>query len=225
MGKIKDKFSFSLFLSLLIHALLFSVIYLAGLDAKEQIKPVNEPITISLKDAKSNTDKEPKLPTKQESKPQKQTKQQSTRPHLAQPILPPSSSSPNTSEAKPQPQKTEEAKNEQPQNRPLPTTQKTDDSEQEIKKYLSKIRKKLQENLEYPHFAKKAGLQGVATVHFCIYADGGLKTGSLKITKSSGYAALDTKALETVRNSSPFAPPPSGEMELSIPVSFLLADS
>jgi protein TonB len=87
------------------------------------------------------------------------------------------------------------------------------------KDYSALLMKKVRDHLVYPDEAKRARLQGVATVSFVILSNGDLRPETLKVVKSSGEPTLDISALHTIRASAPFAPPPR-EMAVSIGVAF-----
>lgn len=95
-------------------------------------------------------------------------------------------------------------------------------SEEEIdrlKKYVKGLTKRVQSNLRYPDEGRRAGLQGAATVSFTILSNGQIWPESLKIVESSGQQKLDASALQTVRSSAPFEPPPK-QMTVAIAVVF-----
>lgn len=207
----KEYFSVAFLGSVVLHIAVIAVLHFTTLDAK-QIAVQTQPIAISLYE-EPKKEELPKPETKKIEKKQKIVqKQQEPAPKTlpAEPI--------KTAQTPPLPQ----ASSEPPAPKPTPQVTAKSQNSDEVKKYLSQIRKTLQDNLEYPHFARKAGIEGIATVHFCIKADGGMPRQSLKILKSSGSTALDKQALETVQLSTPFTPPPKGEIEVSIPVSFSL---
>jgi periplasmic protein TonB len=85
--------------------------------------------------------------------------------------------------------------------------------------YSALLMKKVRDNLVYPDQARRARLQGVATVSFVILSNGDIRPETLKVVRSSGQPALDGGALNTIRASAPFAPPPR-EMAVSIGVAF-----
>jgi protein TonB len=88
-----------------------------------------------------------------------------------------------------------------------------------IAEYLAKVSRRLQANLVYPEETRKRGLEGVSTVSFTITESGTIREGSLKVRKTSGYAALDSNALKSALASSPFEKPPK-EMTVRIAVEF-----
>jgi len=65
------------------------------------------------------------------------------------------------------------------------------------------------------------GRQGSAIVSFTIRTDGRIRPESLKVVESSGQPKLDASALETIRASVPFVPPPE-EVTIAIVVDFKL---
>jgi periplasmic protein TonB len=88
-----------------------------------------------------------------------------------------------------------------------------------LKAYVGRLTQKVDAALVYPEEARKARLQGIASVAFRILSDGSIQPGSLAIKASSGQPLLDESALTTVRTSAPFDPPPI-EMTISIDVAF-----
>jgi len=87
------------------------------------------------------------------------------------------------------------------------------------RQYLSRLSKRLQVNLVYPEEARKSGIDGIATIAFTIMESGMIKPDSLRIQKSSGYAALDSNAMKSALASTPFEKPPK-EMNVAIAVEF-----
>ena len=87
------------------------------------------------------------------------------------------------------------------------------------RQYLSRLSKRLQANLVYPEEMRKSGIEGVSTIAFTIAESGIIKGGSLRVQKSSGYAALDSNALKSALGSAPFEKPPK-ELNVSIAVAF-----
>jgi protein TonB len=94
-----------------------------------------------------------------------------------------------------------------------------DQDADKTKAYLAKVAKRLRANLVYPEEVRKLGIEGVSVVAFTIMESGGIKDNSLRVQKSSGYAALDSNALKSVGVSAPFEKPPK-ELDVSIAVSF-----
>ena len=77
-----------------------------------------------------------------------------------------------------------------------------------LRAYVKALTKRLEAKLVYPEAGRQAGLHGWPTVGFTIRADGALDPNSLKLVTSSGSPKLDQSALDTVRASAPFEPPP-----------------
>lgn len=77
-----------------------------------------------------------------------------------------------------------------------------------LDKYFAEIKSKIVNNLVYPKYARKEGMEGYVNVLFKI-----LKNGNLvfeKIEKSSQYGTLNASAIKTIKISSPFIPFPKG---------------
>ncbi len=222
MREQKERFGAALIFSALLHTLFFGSMYALNLEVEPLAKVLEPPIVLSLPEEPQKEEAPKSLPKpkkieKQKEKVQKIVqKQEEPKEAPIKNVAPEAINTPKTRQA--------EQKNEEPtkQNAKYTPPSSQNQNQDEIKKYLSTVRKKLQDSLEYPYFAKKAGMEGVVVVHFCIKEDGALFERSLKIIKSSGYSALDAQALQTVKNSAPFFAPPKGELELSIPVSFSL---
>lgn len=208
----RDGFGIGLLSSTILHAAFFGVFYYKSLEAKPQeIKPV--PITLSLFEEEKQASSPPKQEPKKE--PKKIVQKQKSKEIKPLPVVKKDDVIPvKTVQAEPPIQAVQETQ------KPKQQISKAKADTDEVKKYLAKVRKILQDNLEYPYYAKKAGIEGVAVVCFCLKKDGSMPAYSLKISKSSGHALLDRHALETVQNSAPFPIPPSGEMEVTIPIAF-----
>jgi protein TonB len=87
------------------------------------------------------------------------------------------------------------------------------------REYAMALSKKVRSNIVYPDRARRAGLRGVATVSFALMSNGRIHEETLKVVKSSGQPMLDAGALQTIRASAPFDPPPRA-MVLTIEVDF-----
>lgn len=88
-----------------------------------------------------------------------------------------------------------------------------------INEYANKVIKRVRANLVYPKEVKENGLTGTTTIAFTITLSGNIKEGTLRVIKSSGYAALDASALRAAQSSAPFEEPP-GEQDAAVPVDF-----
>jgi protein TonB len=73
---------------------------------------------------------------------------------------------------------------------------------------FSVVVKKVREHRVIPDETKRGRLYGVTTVSFVILSNGDIRPETLKAVKSSGQPVLDAAALDTIRASVPFAPPP-----------------
>jgi protein TonB len=97
----------------------------------------------------------------------------------------------------------------------VPPSRKVAQVEMTDEQYSALLAKRIREHQAYPSEAKRARLSGVTYVSFAILSNGDLRPESLKVVKSSGEALLDAGALDTIRASAPFPPPPR-EMEMTI---------
>lgn len=84
-----------------------------------------------------------------------------------------------------------------------------------LREYAKLLSKKVHANLVSPG----GGRASSATVSFFILSDGRIRPDSLRIVASSGQSRVDASALQTIRASVPFAPPPR-EMGVTIVVDF-----
>lgn len=91
-----------------------------------------------------------------------------------------------------------------------------------LEAYLYKVRVKIQRNLRYPALARRLKIQGESIVAFKILSDGSVDKSSIAIQKSSGNKSLDTQAINTILQVSPFAAPPKGKISIIVPVAFNL---
>lgn len=87
-------------------------------------------------------------------------------------------------------------------------TLRNDTEVDQMRRYLSALKKAVKDKLVYPPEARQAGQTGAPEVSFAIGTDGQIQSGSLSIRKSSGYPLLDEAALRAVRAAAPFSPPP-----------------
>jgi protein TonB len=86
---------------------------------------------------------------------------------------------------------------------PKPTAKSAGTGKSAAANYGSKVVKKIKKTRK-----KNTGGKGVAVVSFLISGSGGLS--ALTIARSSGDGALDAAALDHIRRSAPFPPPPPG---------------
>lgn len=78
----------------------------------------------------------------------------------------------------------------------------------------------------YPKIAERRGWEGTTLLALSIDSNGNVTSAT--ISQSSGYDALDNRALEMVKKASPFPPPPrllqGRTFNISVPVAFKLAN-
>ncbi|MGY3610712.1 MULTISPECIES: TonB family protein [unclassified Bradyrhizobium] len=84
-----------------------------------------------------------------------------------------------------------------------------------LREYAKLLSKKVRAHLVNPG----GGHASSATVTFFILSNGRIRSDSLKIVTSSGQSKVDASALQTIRASAPFDPPPK-EMSITIVVDF-----
>ena len=92
--------------------------------------------------------------------------------------------------------------------------------EQYIKEHFLYIKESVQNKITYPPIARKMGWQGRVLISFVICRDGSVK--DIQIVKSSGFKALDKKAVEVIQKTAPFPRPPVSA-ELVIPITYKLS--
>ncbi|MBU3886812.1 TonB family protein [Methylosinus sporium] len=74
--------------------------------------------------------------------------------------------------------------------------------------YAVLVSKKIKGKLIYPEAGRPTAWRGVTKVSFFILESGEIRADSVKVASSSGQPQLDAAALQRVRASAPFAPPP-----------------
>ncbi|MDR0702984.1 MAG: TonB family protein [Azoarcus sp.] len=74
--------------------------------------------------------------------------------------------------------------------------------------YKRRLFKHIDRFLRYPVASKLAGETGYPSVAFTLTVAGGILPGTLRVTQSSGFPALDEASLTAVRRSVPFPKPP-----------------
>jgi len=85
---------------------------------------------------------------------------------------------------------------------------------------FSAIRDSILGNLHYPMLARRRGWSGQVELSFTIDPDGSVS--GLKVLTSSGFPVLDEQAMNAIRRSAPFSPPPPMAVDLVMPVTFRL---
>lgn len=96
------------------------------------------------------------------------------------------------------------------------------ENSEQIEKYLSKVRAKIQSNIKYPLLAKKLRLEGESVIEFVILKSGYVDELSIVIKESSGHESLDKQAIKTLLSVLPFDIPPKNNMAIILPVVFQL---
>ncbi|MDR2032508.1 MAG: TonB family protein [Azoarcus sp.] len=74
--------------------------------------------------------------------------------------------------------------------------------------------------LRYPIASELAGETGYPTVAFTLTVEGRILPGSLRVTKSSGFPALDEASLAAIRQGASFFPKPPRQIRLEYGFSF-----
>lgn len=99
--------------------------------------------------------------------------------------------------------------------------QSTRQQQDKIQTYLAQLTRQVQNNLVYPKEVRKKGVEGVVRIAFVVTGAGHIKAGSLTVSRSSGFSALDQNAMQSAIDSAPFEQPPK-EMQISFDVAFTL---
>ncbi len=90
--------------------------------------------------------------------------------------------------------------------------------------YLELVRLKIEKHKKYPDAARIRQKEGRVTIRFVITPEGHVKAA--RVVKTSRHRALDTAALQAVKDAAPFPRPPGrffkGEITLELPVVFEL---
>jgi protein TonB len=91
-----------------------------------------------------------------------------------------------------------------------------------FKAWTLQVTRHIASKKRYPAASIARREQGSVVVAFTIDRQGGLVRS--RISRSSGFAALDNAALELVRQAQPFPPPPAGlsvpHINLTLPISY-----
>lgn len=96
----------------------------------------------------------------------------------------------------------------------------TKDGARRMGEWQKKLFSHIARHKYYPQEARKRGDKGEVVVAFALDPQGGV--ASARILKSSGSKALDDAALDVMRKASPVPQPPSGAIELALPLRFSL---
>lgn len=93
--------------------------------------------------------------------------------------------------------------------RPIP-------DDQLVGKYLAGIRARIERYKRYPLAARRRGQEGEVGLRFILAANG--EVMKLEVRKSSGIDSLDRAAINAVRRATPFAKPPVGFVDSTLPM-------
>ena len=211
LGK-KFTFGHGLAVSLLLHTFFLGLPFvLAALPPVEQVG--HEKLRVELYGMISSRQQEERHAAAEEPPPPTQT---APRPVKAQYQAESPVQAPKEEQTAPQPPvpKTASAAEEQKQQ-----TIKPDETANRLREYMAKVTKQIQGQLVYPKEVKENGVGGVITIAFTITPSGEIRDGSLRVRKSSGYAALDASAMKAARAAAPFEAPPF-EIDVVIGVVF-----
>lgn len=85
--------------------------------------------------------------------------------------------------------------------------------------HFAYIRDKILRNVTYPDAARRMGWEGRVVLSFIIMSNGHVR--DFKVIQSSGFKMLDSKAIETVKETAPFPRPPD-EAYIVIPITYRL---
>lgn len=96
---------------------------------------------------------------------------------------------------------------------------KNSGNEEEEKKYLEYIRKKITSRIKYPPIARRRGIEGNVLVSFNIKKDGTIK--NVELAKKSSYSVLNDAVLKAMNNIV-ITKTPEESIAVSIPINFTL---
>lgn len=92
-------------------------------------------------------------------------------------------------------------------------------NEEEDKKYLEYIRKKITNRIKYPSIARRRGIEGEVFVSFNIRKDGTIK--NVELAKKSSYSVLNDAVLKAMNNIV-ITKTPEESIAVTIPINFTL---
>lgn len=197
--------------------------FLVALNQIDRPKTVSAPLTVSLLPVASPRRAEPKAAT------QKPVREKVIRPRpreaepVARPLIPlpsaqaPAAAPPQRAAADPIPQAAAT-----PAPAP-PAAPAQIQSRHAPDKWEGRVLARLERYRHYPGDAHHARMQGTAYIRFRIDRNGHVVSSALE--RSSGYAALDAAAMETLRRSDPLPripPDRPDQVELLVPIEFFI---
>jgi periplasmic protein TonB len=108
---------------------------------------------------------------------------------------------------------------------PTPPQPSQVDIDSALSAYGNMLGRAIAKHKSYPKIAERRGWEGTALLDLKIDSQGNVVSATVR--DSSGYEALDSRALEMVKKASPFPAPPKElqgrTFNISVPVSFKLA--
>ena len=107
---------------------------------------------------------------------------------------------------------------------PAPQTRAAVDETMTTASYLEMVRLKIESRKRYPETAKAGSIEGRVTIRFILAVDGSVR--DVAVVNGARYSALNTAALDAVKNAAPFPRPPAnlfpGDMALKLTIVFEL---
>lgn len=102
----------------------------------------------------------------------------------------------------------------------LPIAPKVNIEKEFLDAHLGEIRALLIQNLRYPKNAQRLKMQGEVRIAFRLKSDGNVD--NVEVIQSSGFEILDEDAKMLIKNTASQFPKPTKNINLSIPLSYLL---
>jgi len=237
------KHSKSLFLSLLIHSILFATLFTTyEVIAQKKEMPDEKRVCINLKTIHTQMQTQHQTKTKSVKKDVPKVKKKVIHEKVRKPI-PKKHKSVPTSKPKPKPlpavvpeqkKQKKEDKEMLPHNEshevhekhemvkkatPQKECEKPRDKDNYVDNNIAKIAQLIQENLYYPRRARRRGIEGTVKVKFFLHKDATVSQASVIASNS---AILSRSAIKTITDLSGSFPKPSNELTLTVPISYSL---
>lgn len=209
--------------TVLIHAVVIALLVVRSSGTYTVAKP-SAPLVVTLQPLASPPEPEPAA--KEKPVPEREKKTLPTPQQVAPvqrtviPLAPPSPTPPpiDLPKADPAPRQADTAA---PKAAPAPLAQQAQSNAPDS--WEGRVLARLEKFRRYPGSARSARQQGVVYIRFRMNRDGHVLTSS--IVRSSGSAALDQAALDTLRRADPLPKIPTDrpdEIEIAVPVEFYL---
>jgi periplasmic protein TonB len=133
-------------------------------------------------------------------------------------------SEPDGEIALPQPKQDQAPAPEAPASSPATAPPKQRASAAQIASWNRRVAQTIARHKVYPAAARARRETGDVEITFTLESNG--TVASSRVIRSSGHAALDQEALDTIRRAAPFPPPPAGvagkQLEFTLPLSFTI---